>query len=119
MISESKPIGKRTVERHKKITIKINKQLFFYLIKKNQYILATNPVRRPYSIVVDGEYCEAIRRRTVNVRRPIAPIARPNDMSHTERIWCGIKHFWLLEFDDDAVVMHISIRPIDVSPKSN
>ncbi len=51
----------------------------------------------------------------MNVRRPIALIARPNDIIHTEQICWGIKHFCSLEINDD--VIHISIKPSDVSPE--
>ncbi len=71
---------------------KINQWLFFYFKIKKKYILATNPVSRPYSTLVACVYCEARRRRTVNIRRPTAPIAKLKDRIHTERIRCGIKH---------------------------
>ena len=56
-------------------------------LKNKNFLLAINPVNRPYSIVDDAwTYCDARKSKTVNVRRPIAPIARPNDIIHTERI---------------------------------
>ena len=118
MISESNPIGKRTVEKQRNITEKKgNKKTFLFLHFKieRSSLLAAKPVNRPYSIIELRRKCEARNKNIVIVSKPSAPTAKPNDNTHTKRMCCGTKHF--CSFDED--VTHISIRPSEVSPRQS